>query len=125
MMKPSILVVEDEEPVAFFLTELLEILGYTSVSVVGRADSAVQLLRSGPRPDLVITDLKTPGGSGLDVLRQAKSMDPPLPCIVCSGSWPDYRGQLNEAEQPDAILGKPFSEAQLAEAMRTALGATE
>src|SRR5262249_58896674 len=76
----NILIVEDEPK----MRRLLEIsLGEDGHNVrsVGDAEAALKGLAREPA-DLVVTDLKLPGMSGLDFLQEAKRMNASTPMIV-------------------------------------------
>jgi CheY-like chemotaxis protein len=53
--------------------------------------------------------MEMPGGSGLDVLEQARESTPNVPCIVCSGSIPAFSKQEIQALGVRQILRKPFT----------------
>jgi len=55
------------------------------VSAVADGGAAVERLRSGELFDLVLTDLKLPGASGLEVLQAARAARPAAPVIVLTG----------------------------------------
>ena len=73
-----ILVVDDEAGMREFLQIMLEKEGYTVVTA-GNGTEALEAFDSAPF-DLVLTDLKMPGASGLDLLRDVMERDPA--CIV-------------------------------------------
>ena len=62
------------------LRKALERAGYT-VEEAPDGNTAIDKIR-GRRYLLVLSDLKLPGNSGLDVLREARRMDPTLPVIL-------------------------------------------
>jgi two-component system response regulator AtoC len=74
------LVVDDERKMRRVLQILLERMGIESIA----ADSAEEALaRFGEEKiDLVLTDLKMPGQSGIDLLTQVRAVDPEVPVIV-------------------------------------------
>jgi DNA-binding NtrC family response regulator len=78
-MEP-ILLVEDKAELRAMLRKALERAGYT-VEDVPDGSSAVQKARD-RRYLVILTDLKLPGCSGLDVLRQARQADPTIPVIL-------------------------------------------
>lgn len=83
-MSPPVLVVEDRCSLAEMLAETLRAEGY-EVEVALRGDAAVRRLAA-PAPLLaVITDLKLPGASGLEVLRAARAADSQLPVFLVTG----------------------------------------
>ena len=77
---PDILIVEDKDALRQMWRLTLERAGY---GVVEAADlkQARQALRRQP-PTVVLTDLRLPDGTGLEVLRAAKSLDPDVPVVV-------------------------------------------
>jgi len=79
-MKPKILVVDDELSMCEFLEILLIKEGYL-VTTSQSGQEACELLAREP-VDLVITDLKMPQVSGLDVLRTAKKIDSNIPVLI-------------------------------------------
>ncbi len=78
--KAKILLIEDDPGIAETLKRVLAEEGY-QVTVERRGDEG--LARSAKEPfQLVITDLKLPGLSGLDLVRQLHSVQPRLPIIL-------------------------------------------
>jgi len=78
-MEP-ILLVEDKHELRGMLRKALERAGHT-VDEAPDGTSAVTKVRA-RRYLLVLTDLKLPGCSGLDVLRETKAADPTIPVIL-------------------------------------------
>jgi two-component system, NtrC family, response regulator AtoC len=79
-MKHRILVADDDTSVAQVVKFLLEEEGHDT-SVVGDVAGAKRAF-SATRFDLVVTDLKLPDGTGLDVLRLVKETSPDVPVIM-------------------------------------------
>lgn len=79
---PTVLIVEDFEVVRETLRELLEPT-YDCLAV-RTAEEGLELLAAGP-VDVVITDLKLPGMSGIEFLKELRSSRPGLPVIVVTG----------------------------------------
>jgi len=89
---PDILLVEDKESLRRVLRLTLERAGY---SVTEAADAGSAVLEIGRVPHkIVLTDLRMPGGSGIDVLRAAKNADSDVPVIVMTAY-----GSIDEAVQ--------------------------
>jgi DNA-binding NtrC family response regulator len=78
-MEP-LLLVEDKAELRAMLRKALERAGY-SVDEAPDGNSAIDKVRS-RRYQVVLTDLKLPGSSGLDVLREARRAEPTLPVIL-------------------------------------------
>jgi DNA-binding NtrC family response regulator len=86
----DILLVEDKESLRRVLRLTLENAGY-SVTEAEDARAALNQISS-TRHRLVLTDLRMPHGSGLDVLRAARAADNDLPVIVMTAF-----GSIDEA----------------------------
>src|ERR1700704_7210480 len=78
-MEP-LLLVEDKNELRAMLRKALERAGY-AVDEAPDGTSAIQKVRA-RRYLVVITDLKMPGASGLDVLRESKNADATIPVIL-------------------------------------------
>jgi len=78
-MEP-LLLVEDKNELRAMLRKALERAGY-AVDEAPDGTAAIQKVRA-RRYLLVITDLKMPGASGLDVLRESKNADATIPVIL-------------------------------------------
>ena len=78
-MEP-ILLVEDKAELRAMFRKALERAGYT-VEEAPDGNTAIEKVRS-RRYLLVLSDLKLPGNSGLDVLREARRVEPTLPVIL-------------------------------------------
>jgi len=78
-MEP-LLLVEDKNELRAMLRKALERSGYT-VDEAPDGSAAIQKLR-GRRYQVVLSDLKMPGASGLDVLRESKLADATIPVIL-------------------------------------------
>jgi DNA-binding NtrC family response regulator len=78
-MEP-LLLVEDKSELRAMLKKALERAGY-SIEEAADGSAAIQRVRS-RRFLLVVTDLKMPGASGLEVLRETKAADSTIPVII-------------------------------------------
>lgn len=79
-MKTKILVVDDDPALRRIIEYKLTQHGY-AVSVAADGDEAVALLR-GTKFDLVLSDMKMPGLSGIELLNQAKKIQPEIAVIL-------------------------------------------
>ncbi len=79
----SVLVVEDDEPFRTMLVDALQRRGYDAH---GAADGASALEHAAhDSPEMAIVDLRLPGMSGLDVVRELKAIDPSTAVVVLTG----------------------------------------
>src|SRR4051812_38816016 len=86
MDSPSILeavLIEDERAVRMATAQTLELGGF-KVHACESAEQAQQWLHSG-FAGVVVTDVRLPGRSGMEVLADVVAMDPNLPVIVVTG----------------------------------------
>lgn len=102
-----VLVVDDEENIAFLLTAAMKNQGYVVESCGNRA-TAVSLARSF-NPHLIILDVMLPDGSGLDVLQSIRNQGVAAPVIFLSalGTTSDKVSGLTAGG--DDYIVKPFA----------------
>ncbi|MCU0522785.1 MAG: response regulator transcription factor [Anaerolineae bacterium] len=106
MDKLKIIICDDSTAVRERLVSM--VLDLPEVDVVGQAEdvpgSLEAILRS--RPDVVILDIRMPGGNGIDVLRKVKKMTPaPKVIMLTNYAYAQYRKESNEASA-DFFLDK-------------------
>ncbi len=111
MSQPSderpVLVVDDEQSMREFLEIMLDKKDLPVVTEE-RGEDAIGRLEDGERFRLVITDLKMPGTSGLDVLERVKELDPACQVIVVTAyATPDSAIRAMKQGAYD-YLQKPF-----------------
>ncbi len=82
-MQYTILLVDDEESIRTVLGLSLADLGYT-VHTAASADDALRLVRE-YRPHIVLSDIKMPGVTGLDLLERIKAESPETEVIMITG----------------------------------------
>ena len=117
MAAQTILVVEDEFLIRFMLADSLRDIGY-HVLEAASGEEGFDILISGQIVDLLVTDVRMPGGvDGMELTRRAKSLAPGRPVIVCSAHL--FR---SESYPADEFLAKPYTFAALAEATARLIG---
>ena len=79
MLKPTVLIVDDEKPTREGLRAALE--DRYDVYIAEDGASAIRLLEEDPF-DVLLTDLRMPGVGGLDLIKRAKSLSKPPICIL-------------------------------------------
>ncbi|HEY9453800.1 MAG TPA: ATP-binding protein, partial [Bradyrhizobium sp.] len=113
-----VLVVEDNDDVGQFSTELLEDLGYT-VRRVASADAALAILAKDEfAADLVFSDVIMPGMNGVELAGLVRERYPGLPVVLTSG----YSNALAEsAHRGFELIQKPYSVELLSRILRKAI----
>jgi two-component system, response regulator PdtaR len=115
----SILVVEDEAIIGMLLSELLAGMGHDVIGVVATEAGAIALAAE-YQPDLLIVDAGLTSGNGVSAV-DAILATRFVPHIFTTGNALKVR-----LLKPDAIvLEKPFQEADLADAIASALSETQ
>jgi two-component system phosphate regulon response regulator PhoB len=121
MMRPYVLVVEDEIPLQELLAYNLEQSGFE----VGQAydgDDALTRIEERP-PDMLLLDWMLPGTSGLEICRRVRrktaTANMPIIIITARGDEPDRIHGLETGA--DDFISKPFSPAELIARMRAVL----
>jgi DNA-binding response OmpR family regulator len=104
--KKRILVVEDDEEMRSLLKDFIEAEGFEIDSVSNGSEAFRILVRE--LFDLVITDIRMPGLTGLDILPGIKKLQPEAPIIVITafGSEEVHRRAIERGAT--AYLEKPL-----------------
>ena len=102
-MTIRIFLLDDHEIVRRGLRELLETV--EDFEVVGESGSAVEAARRIPalRPNVAIFDARLPDGSGIDVCREVRSVDPAIAGLILTRSTTSRRSQRPSLPGPPGI----------------------
>lgn len=116
-----ILIVDDDEEVPWEAANALTGLGYTVYECTD-PQQALQMLRIlMPGIDLLITDDRMPGMTGMELAAEARRDFPDLPVLFISGYWDASNTLPSMSIRRELLLSKPFDLADLDEAVRLAL----
>ena len=120
-MADRLLVVDDEPSMTEFLEILLAQEGY-EVTTASSGEEGFKLYRR-LEPDLILTDVKMPGMSGLDLIREIHALDSAIPIIAITAyaSADDAIRAVREGAYD--YLSKPFQIEDLRIIIRNALEA--
>lgn len=111
-VRPTLLLVEDHDDSRYTISHLLKSRNY-SVVTAPDFDSALKLLTL-IEFDLLLTDIGLPGGSGIDLLKECKRLQP-IPAIAITGHLMHHELEQCVAVGFDRVLGKPFDPHRLIE----------
>jgi two-component system, cell cycle response regulator CpdR len=116
----TILVAEDH---ADLLRMLCLVLGAGGHDVVPAHDGleALRMVHEGLRPDLLVSDFRMPGTTGLDAVIEIRRLRPGLPCLIVTGDGGRGRATESLALIDVEVVRKPFAVPDLVAAVRRAL----
>ena len=111
------LIIEQDAWIVFMIEDVLRELGYTSFAAASSREAAVAAA-SRHCPDLITSDIRLGGSSGVDAVRQICS-DKPIPVVfVTATPW-----EIREMDDRAVIVPKPFGHAALKDGVTRATGA--
>jgi CheY-like chemotaxis protein len=116
----TILAVDDEADLLEAVRRVLSRRGHTvlTASVPTEALDACHHYRG--RIDLLLTDVRMPGGSGIELAEQAVQLRPDLAVLYMSGL---YDAADDEPRSQRRTVAKPFTPTSLTEAVDSAMSA--
>ncbi len=117
-----ILVVDDEASIRDLCARVLRRNGF-HVTMATTGEEAVHHLQH-ESFDLVITDIRMPGISGVDVLTIAKALHPSIAVILITGFGTTETLARANQSSADRILTKPFDALELLATVRKIFAAT-
>jgi len=117
----TILFVDDETTVRDVARAVMRRLNFKPLTATDGTDGLIQA--SEHRTDLraIITDLQMPHMDGLAFVRALRRMLPDIPVMVSSGRLEEHEREQFKTLGVIALLDKPFTEVQLAEALKNLL----
>jgi DNA-binding NtrC family response regulator len=107
----KILLVDDEMGILDSLRILFRGAGYEVATANGGAEALELLGRA--KPDLVVTDIRMPGTSGLEVLSRTREVDPEIPVILMTAQASLQSAVRAVNEGAYYYLQKPFANEEL------------
>jgi signal transduction histidine kinase/ActR/RegA family two-component response regulator len=104
-----VLLVEDELALRMVIVEMLSDLGYM-VLEAGNSQSGLQIVESGARIDLLLTDVGLPGGmNGRQLADAARERRPGLKILFLTGYAESVVAGNGGMEQGMEVMSKPFA----------------
>jgi CheY-like chemotaxis protein len=115
-----ILLVDDEDTVRRVTERLLQKLGYQVVSAASGEEALEKCAAQGEHFDLVLTDVVMPGMTGIEMAAEIRGERPDQKILFTSGYTTREYGRA-PGQPPKPFMPKPFSMADLANAVRQVL----
>jgi CheY-like chemotaxis protein len=120
----NILLVEDSDEVSCITIEYLQELGHQVVAVAA-AEKAIDELKT-VAFDAVMTDIRLPGMSGIELARALVKIYPNLPVILASGYGAvNVEFLMGEKQRTVLVLPKPYDLPDLERTLREAAALTQ
>ena len=111
-----LLVIDDDPEVREVTVETLRALGFDVVSAES-AKLGLDILQSGVRLDLVVTDFSMPEMNGVEFIRHAHRSHPGLPCLLVTG-YAETSAFADAIAGGITILRKPYRMRELADTIQ-------
>ena len=121
----TVLIVDDEESLVEIAGMYLRGLGYRTLTAED-GPHALAMLRDETQVDLLFSDVVMPGLDGYALATEARRLRPGLPVLLASGYSIARRTEGDDGSLvrlADTLLKKPYSQAELAQAVRRTLDA--
>ncbi|MEJ8849144.1 PAS domain S-box protein [Variovorax rhizosphaerae] len=115
-----VLVVEDDPAVRLLVLDVLDGMGYRTLYVHDGA-SAIPILRSTARIDLLVSDVGLPGLNGRQVAEIARGLRPELPVLFMTGYAKHVRTRAEFLGPGMQMIPKPFEIDDFARLVQQAL----
>jgi DNA-binding response OmpR family regulator len=110
-MKPTILIVEDDEHIALGLTEILRGENFAVFSA-SRGDQALELV-SKHKPALILLDVMLPGLSGFEVCKRLRQKKNDTPILILTAKGQELDKVVGLGLGADDYVTKPFGVKEL------------
>jgi CheY-like chemotaxis protein len=115
----TVLVVDDDDTLREAIVFDFQRRGYRTLSAENGAD-AFELVKS-EKIDVVITDMRMPKGTGVELLDWIKEMKVPTPVIIFITGFTDLSLEEAYAKGASAVMSKPFERKRLIETVQRSL----
>jgi CheY-like chemotaxis protein len=101
----KVLLCEDEPLIQMVMVEMLRDIGIEAVEAA-TIDTALAVLHAGV--DMLISDVRLPDGSGIELARKVREQYPGMPVVFATGE------RMEPPLENSVVLSKPFNEGDLA-----------
>jgi two-component system response regulator HydG len=116
--KPSVLIVDDETGILDSLNILLRNEGFTPRTAHGGKAGLAAIAET--RPDIVLTDVRMPNVTGVEILAAARQADPDVPVILMTAQATLQSAMQAVNEGAFYYIQKPFRNDELVAILRRA-----
>jgi DNA-binding response OmpR family regulator len=106
--RPRVLVADDDDDMRALVASALRLDGYVVIEARDGAEVLRVISRPESVPDVIVTDIRMPGRSGLTLLAGLRVEGWMTPIVVMSAFVTDQVRTVANQFGADAVLGKPF-----------------
>ena len=118
---PSVLIVEDDGLIALSLLEFLKRSGYDTPDPVASGEDAIEYLKTGPIPDIILMDIALSGKlDGIETLQQIRKGSG-IPVIFLTAHNDACTTARASESSPSGFIVKPFVESDVISLIRKTL----
>ncbi len=103
-----VLLVDDDVDVQVLMSRMLRKAGVRKVRTLSSGQEALEVLRAGEPPSLVILDQNMPGLNGSQTLKRIRKLHPDLPVLISSGQ-PGLEERPEFSQPGVGVISKPFT----------------
>ena len=115
----TILICDDEPEIVELLVDEFQWHGAKTLSASNGREGFQTLLSQ--KIHLVLSDIRMPGGDGVELLKKIKEKDPSIPIVFLATGFSDYTEEEVCALGAEAVFKKPFQMAKMVETVTTRL----
>lgn len=108
----TVLVVDDEEDIREMLIYDFRKAGFRTLEAKN-GDEAFALVVSHPEVDAIVSDVRMPNGSGMDLLDQIRKIHAKLPVVLLITGFSDISPQEATRRGASGLLPKPINRTQM------------
>lgn len=119
LAKFKILVVDDDEDLREVMFSIFALQGFTVLQADNGVTALDMILNS--KIDVVVSDIRMPGGDGLTLLQKVRDHDPKLPIVIFVTGFADI--SISDCIRIGAqqVFSKPFNQKDLVDAVKNSL----
>lgn len=102
-----VLVVDGDVASAEKVAEILASAGHEADIALSAEDALVHFRIGTERIDLVVTEYRLPGATGIDLVRAIRSLGSPIPALLLTAFYDDRFADLARSAGAAAVFSKP------------------
>ncbi len=118
--KFTILIVDDEPDIRKMLVFDFKRQGFQTLSAASAAEAFELVLKQ--KIDLVLSDMRMPGGDGMSLLEKIRKIDPKIPVVIFLTGFADVTEEECIAKGASRVFSKPYDRKALMNGIFDALG---